>query len=266
VADSCSWTREGRQSCTTVLRFLAAFDRGQAETACRQLSGRFLAQRNIGGLTGCAAYLRSHGANRRIEYSIVGSRTRPDGGEVVYTINPPGRRNAERRFVAITIVEHGVSRIDALTEVAPLTRETAGTSVAAGPAGSDYRRQPNPGPSIAEPWTLSDACTRDVQRASACRTVVGYFRAINSGRYETACSLLGERLLAETGGASCPSWLRFGGQKRYGILGAKKTSGGIAVLVAVDFNELGHARQLDWIAIVGREGGALRILDTVRTT
>ena len=117
VADSCTWTAEDRRNCRTVLTFLAAFDLGRVNVACRQLSGRYLAQRNIGGLSGCAAYLRRHGANRRIEYSIVSSRMRPDGGEVVYTINPPGRRNVERRYVAITIVEHGVSKIDALTAV-----------------------------------------------------------------------------------------------------------------------------------------------------
>jgi len=89
----------------------------RAAAPCKQLFGRYLAQRNIGGLSGCAAYLRRHGANRRIEYSIISSRTRPDGGEVVYSINPPRRRNVERRYVAITIVEHGVAKIDALTAV-----------------------------------------------------------------------------------------------------------------------------------------------------
>jgi hypothetical protein len=117
VADSCTWTAEDRRNCRTVLTFLAAFDLGRVNVACRQLSGRYLAQRNIGGLEGCAAYLRRHGANRRIEYSIISSRTRPDGGEVVYSINPPRRRNVERRYVAITIVEHGVTKIDALTAV-----------------------------------------------------------------------------------------------------------------------------------------------------
>jgi hypothetical protein len=117
VPDSCTWTPEDRRNCGTVLTFLAAFDLGQVEVACRQLSGRYLAQRNIGGLAGCAAYLRRHGANRRIEYSISSSRLRPDGGEVVYTINPPGRRDIERRYVTITIVEHGISKIDALTAI-----------------------------------------------------------------------------------------------------------------------------------------------------
>jgi hypothetical protein len=117
VADSCTWTPADRLNCRTVLRFLAAFDLGRVEAACNQLSGRFLAQRNIGGPEGCAAYLRRHGANNRIEYSISSSRLRPDGGEVVYTINPPGRRAVERRYVAVTIIEHGVSKIDALTAV-----------------------------------------------------------------------------------------------------------------------------------------------------
>jgi hypothetical protein len=115
VAESCTWTPQARRNCRTVLSFLAAFDLGHVETACKQLSRRFLAQRNIGGLTGCAAYLRRHGVSLRIEYSISSSRLRPDGGEVVYAINPPGRRDVERRYVAVTVVEHGVSKIDALT-------------------------------------------------------------------------------------------------------------------------------------------------------
>jgi hypothetical protein len=117
VADSCTWTPEDRRNCGTVLRFLAAFDLGQVGVACRQLSGRYVAQQNIGGLKGCAAYLRRHGASRRIEYSISSSRLRPDGGEVVYTINPPGRRDIERRYVVITVLEHSVSKIDALTAI-----------------------------------------------------------------------------------------------------------------------------------------------------
>lgn len=92
VADSCTWAAEDRRNCQTVLTFLAAFDLGRVNVACRQLSGRYLAQRNIGGLEGCASYLRRHGANRRIDYSIISSRTRPDGGEVVYSIT---RRAAE---------------------------------------------------------------------------------------------------------------------------------------------------------------------------
>lgn len=119
VADSCTWTPQDRRNCRAVLTFLAAFDRGRAEAACGQLSGRYLAQRNIGGLAGCVLYLRRHGLNRRIEYSIVSSRLRPDGGEVVYTINPPGRRSVERRYIAITIVEGGAVRIDALTPIEP---------------------------------------------------------------------------------------------------------------------------------------------------
>jgi hypothetical protein len=117
VPDSCGWTAEDKRNCSTVLRFLAAFDLGRADTACKELSGRYLAQRNIGGIAGCAAYLRRHGASKRIEYSIISSRLRPDGGEVVYTINPPRHREIERRFVAITIVEHGATKIDAVTAI-----------------------------------------------------------------------------------------------------------------------------------------------------
>ena len=117
VADSCTWTDEDRRNCRTVLRFLAAFDLGQVESACKQLSGRFLAQLNMGGLEGCKRYLRRHETNRRIGYSISSSRLRPDGGGVIYTINPPGHREVEQRYVAITVLEHGISKIDALTPI-----------------------------------------------------------------------------------------------------------------------------------------------------
>jgi hypothetical protein len=117
VADSCTWTNEDRRNCRTVLRFLAAFDLGQVESACKQLSGRFLAQLNIGGLEGCKNYVRRHGSNRRIEYSISSSRLRPDGGEVIYTINPPGHREVEQRYVAITVLDHDSTKIDALTPI-----------------------------------------------------------------------------------------------------------------------------------------------------
>jgi hypothetical protein len=117
VADSCTWTPEDARNCRTVLRFLAAFDLGQVESACKQLSGRFLAQLNIGGLEGCKRYLRRHATNRRIGYSISSSHLRPDRGEVIYTINPPGHREVEQRYVAITVLEHDSTKIDALTPI-----------------------------------------------------------------------------------------------------------------------------------------------------
>src|SRR5262245_10936437 len=122
VADSCKWTRADVRNCHTVLRFLAAFDLGRVEAACKQLSGLYLAQLTGGGLEGCKLFLRRDGSNRRIEYSISFSRLRPDGGEVLYTISPQGHRNLEQRYVATTVLEHGVSKIDSMTPIADPTR------------------------------------------------------------------------------------------------------------------------------------------------
>jgi len=117
VADSCTWTRADARNCRTVLRFLAAFDLGQTESACKQLTGRLLAQLTGGGLEGCKLYLRRDGSNRRIGYSISISHRRPDRGEVIFTINPPGHRNLELRYDAITVLDHGITKIDALTPI-----------------------------------------------------------------------------------------------------------------------------------------------------
>src|SRR5262245_5494368 len=117
VADSCTWTPEDARNCRTVLRFLAAFDLGQTESACKQLTGRFLAQLTGGGLDGCKLYLRRDGSSRRIGYSISISHRRADGGEVIFTINPPGHREVELRYDAITVLEHGISRIDSLAPI-----------------------------------------------------------------------------------------------------------------------------------------------------
>jgi hypothetical protein len=119
IAESCQATPEHARICKRVLEFLAAFDLGDAERACRQFSRRYLMAPNVGGLDACARYVRSHGAALRIEYSILSARMRPDGGEVVYTINPIGRRAAEKHFVAILIADRGPPKIDAVTRVEP---------------------------------------------------------------------------------------------------------------------------------------------------
>src|SRR5262249_559557 len=101
----------------TVLRFLSAFDLGQTESACKQLTGRFLAQLTGGGLEGCKLYLRRDGSSRRIGYSISISHRRPHRREGILNINPPGPREVELRYEGITVLEHGISRIDSLAPI-----------------------------------------------------------------------------------------------------------------------------------------------------
>jgi hypothetical protein len=99
---------------------------------------------------------------------------------------------------------------------------------------------------------------------SACRLIVDYFSALNAGRDRKACSLLGVTLRLETGGPSCPKMLALTGRTRFEIVGARTAQTGVDVLVNVGIRELDHVRMLGWIAVVGREAGRLRILDTER--
>lgn len=114
----------------------------------------------------------------------------------------------------------------------------------------------------AGPYTVSPACTRDGARTSACNLVISYFRAINDGRYRTACSMLGARLRLETGGRDCPRCLAFAGRQRFGIVNARLVVGGVGVVVALDLPELDHVRVLHWLAVVGRENARLKLLET----
>jgi hypothetical protein len=131
---------------------------------------------------------------------------------------------------------------------------TAGsTSVGSSRAGAVRR---------AGPYTVSRTCTRDTALISACDFVVSYFRAINAGRYRTACGMLGARLRLETGGRDCPRVLAFAGRQRFGILNARHIVGRVGGVVALDLPELDHVRVLPWLALIGREHGSLKLLET----
>jgi hypothetical protein len=114
------------------------------------------------------------------------------------------------------------------------------------------------------PAQLPPSCMRDSVRAAACQLIVEFFGAVNGGRYARACSLLGERLLRETGGSNCPKWLASSGQTRFQVLRARTAPVGVQVLVKVELPELDHVRMLNWGALVGPEDGWLRILETRR--
>jgi hypothetical protein len=117
---------------------------------------------------------------------------------------------------------------------------------------------------IVQSRTLPSSCARSQSFAAACRIVIGYFQAMNTGNFEGACSLLGLRLRLETGGVDCPRLLAASGPQRYDLLGVRRVVGGVGVLVSLGFGELGHVRQLTWMAFVGTEANRLRIIVTRR--
>ena len=111
---------------------------------------------------------------------------------------------------------------------------------------------------------LARSCTRDPARTAACQLIVEFFEAANRGRYGRACSLLGERLLRETGGPNCPKWLAYAGKRRFQVMRARTASAGVEVLVQVELPELDHSRMLGWWALVSPEAGRLKIIETRR--
>jgi len=111
----------------------------------------------------------------------------------------------------------------------------------------------------------SQTCEEGAERASACELVRDYFRAINTERYQHACAMLGDRLLFESGGPECPRFLAFAGRQHFVILTAERpVAGRVDVIVALELRELDHFRVLEWRAVIGFEGGALKIFDTSR--
>lgn len=112
---------------------------------------------------------------------------------------------------------------------------------------------------------LTPSCLRTTGGESACRLTIAFFDALNSGRFEKACSLIGRSLRLETGGRDCPSVLAFSQGTPVEIVGVRSSNTGAVVLVRVGFHELDHFRMLSWAVLVGHEAGRLRILDTRRT-
>jgi hypothetical protein len=114
------------------------------------------------------------------------------------------------------------------------------------------------------PSTLSTDCRLDARRRAACRTVGGFFRAVNSRQFESACSLLGERLRSDTYGFTCPRFLALGSPEAmpWGILGARRAGAGVSILVTLGQSELGRTRLRQHRAFVALENGHTRILAT----
>lgn len=115
-----------------------------------------------------------------------------------------------------------------------------------------------------EQAVLPSACVRSPRLTSACELVNGFFDALNRGKVQRACSLLGSALRFETGGRRCPDVLAMSRGTPFRIIGDRTAGTSVQVFVRVGLHELDHWRMLDWVAVVGPEGGNLKILDTKR--
>jgi hypothetical protein len=113
---------------------------------------------------------------------------------------------------------------------------------------------------------LTSRCSGGLAVASACQLIARYFDVLNRGNAAAACSLLGSRLLSETGGSSCPSVLAPYRGTPFEIINARTDRTTVLVRVRVGLHELDHWRLLNWTAVVGTESGTLKILDTRRVT
>jgi hypothetical protein len=155
---------------------------------------------------------------------------------------------AQSRTLAATV---------ALAAASALATALAATSSASTPPN----RAASP---FVEPSSVSPACGRDAHRHAACGVIATFFRAVNSGRFGTACSLLGAQLKTETYGLTCERFIEVGVPEPmpWGILGAAASGSGVVVLVALGQSELDHIRMRRHRALVDVEGGRLRILRT----
>ena len=151
-------------------------------------------------------------------------------------------------------------RFRALTTVALVASAVVAASASAHVAKSPARTVA----AYLTPSTLSSDCQLDARRHAACRTVGSFFRAVNSRRFESACSLLGERLRSDTYGFTCPRFLALGSPEPmpWGILGARPAGAGVSVLVTLGQSELGRTRMRKHRALVALEDGHARILAT----
>jgi hypothetical protein len=105
-----------------------------------------------------------------------------------------------------------------------------------------------------KPTVVSRACQQDSIRQLACNEVLTYLRATDLDQAKTACAQLSKRSpLRKT----CEARMRDGkGQRiKYGILDARTSSKGVAVLVALG------PPQGRFVILLVPEGGQLRVLD-----
>ena len=105
---------------------------------------------------------------------------------------------------------------------------------------------------------------RSVATTEARTVITRYFTALETGHFRTACGLLGRELRAQSGGPSCPSFLRFGMPDPlvWKVLGSRPSGDGVGIRLRVSQNELDHVRMRTWLAIVRLEEGVPRIVET----
>jgi hypothetical protein len=123
------------------------------------------------------------------------------------------------------------------------------------------------GLAVALAWSTHASAAAPAQTltvTSARRTVIAYFRALETGRFQKACWLLGNELLAESGGPTCPEFLRNGmpDPLRWRILGSRPLGRGVGIVLRLGQNELDHVRMRTWLAVVRLEWRSLRIVET----
>jgi len=146
---------------------------------------------------------------------------------------------------------------------ASVNRTVAVVAVAfalAGPAIASPPSKPTPGSKLAPECFVSRS------RTSACQLVVDFFGAVNAGHTRKACSLIGRTLWLEAGGRICPQVLSMSRGTPFELLDTQDRPKGVAILLKVGLRELDHYRMLSWTALVGREDGKLRILETRLTS
>lgn len=170
------------------------------------------------------------------------------------------------RLATFRLITLALAALSSALTLSPSARASAADAGPAAPVVASARTAESSSSvaSLAEPITVSAACTQDPRRRAACGVVVGFFRSVNSAQYERACALLGRALLAQTGGASCPRLLAADGGRRYAIRGVRTLRHGTGVVVGVWFTELDHLRELRWRAVVAQEAGRLSIVETRR--
>jgi hypothetical protein len=105
-----------------------------------------------------------------------------------------------------------------------------------------------------KPTVVSPACAQDSLRRLACSEVLTYLRAADLDQAQTACAQLSKRSPLRQG---CAARMHDGkGQRiKYGILDARTSSKGVAVLVALG------PPQGRFVILLVPEGGQLRVLD-----
>jgi hypothetical protein len=188
----------------------------------------------------------------RLRYSPQSAFAATRPGSMIKVPEPTqaGSRTAPATSGSIIVAKTASTLLALVITVAALL---AAASLAASPAAARSGQAVPP-----------SACLRSPRLALACELVNSFFDALNRGKVQRACSLLGSALRFETGGRRCPDVLAMSRGTPFRIIGDRTAGTSLLVFVRVGLHELDHWRMLDWVAVIGPEGGNLKILDTKR--